>query len=134
MGGALRAFQRYSRSLFALAPCRELDHANRVGEQRGSEATRRREVHVIVASRFRPGGQIILAADKSSENAQRVVACAEAIGIQVVDQFQSLRAILVADPNAARDYYHLYQNGLFGHMTAKGNEHAAKLLADALSK
>lgn len=76
---------------------------------------------------------LILSEDRSSENARRVVACAEAAGIQVVDQFATLRAIAVASPEAFRGYY-FPDNAAFGHLTEKGNEHAASLLAAALAK
>jgi hypothetical protein len=76
---------------------------------------------------------LILGGDRPSENARRVIACAEARGIQVVDQFASLRAIAVANPIEFRSYYVPDKQG-FGHMTEKGNEHAARLLAEALGK
>jgi hypothetical protein len=76
---------------------------------------------------------LILGGDQPSENARRVLACAQAAGIQVVDQFASLRAIAVANPIEFRNYYILDSRG-FGHMTEKGNEHAARLLAPALAK
>lgn len=67
-----------------------------------------------------------------SENAWRVITCAKTAGIQVVDQFSALRAIYVADPGRIHDYY--LQNELpgLGHMNPMGNQHAAKLLAEAL--
>jgi hypothetical protein len=74
----------------------------------------------------------IIDADRPSANARRVVACAAAAGIRAVDQFASLRAIERARPNSMPEYY-VHGGDLFGHMTAKGNEHAAKLLALALA-
>jgi hypothetical protein len=76
---------------------------------------------------------LILAGDRPSDNARRVVACAEAVGIRVVDQFASLRAILVADPSKVRDYYLQEEWEGLGHMTPQGNQHAAALLAKALA-
>jgi hypothetical protein len=76
---------------------------------------------------------IILGGDVSSENARRVVACAGAMGIQVVDQFAPLRAIVNADRARIRDYYFADYHEGFGHMTPKGNQHAAHMLARALS-
>jgi hypothetical protein len=76
---------------------------------------------------------LILGGDVSSENARRVVACAKAMGIEVVDQFASLRAIIKTDRAKAREYYFADEHEGFGHMTPKGNEHAAKLLAAALA-
>ncbi|MEA2907527.1 MAG: hypothetical protein QOI12_4914 [Alphaproteobacteria bacterium] len=76
---------------------------------------------------------LIARTEKSTYNAQYVIACAQAAGIRVLDQFASLRAIVLADPNALRDLYVGLAGGeLYGHMTAKGNEHAANLIAPAL--
>jgi hypothetical protein len=75
---------------------------------------------------------LILAGEHPSENAQRVVGCAEAMGIQVVDQFAPLRAIVVADGSKIREYYMQEEWVGLGHMTPKGNQHAAEILAAAL--
>ncbi len=75
---------------------------------------------------------LILGGDKSSVYARRVVDCAKKFGIQVVDQFASLRVIAVADRRKLRDYYFKEKDN-FGHMTPKGNQHAARLLAEALA-
>ena len=80
------------------------------------------------------GAPLVLASDTPSANARGVVACAQAAGIEVIDQFASLRAIVAVDRNAIRDYYHSYEDNTFGHMTSQGNEHAAGLLAKALAQ
>ena len=50
----------------------------------------------------------------------------------MVDQFAPLHAIVAAGgPTIIREYYWSY-DGIFGHMTAKGNEHAANLIYAAL--
>lgn len=75
---------------------------------------------------------LVLSSDKAGPNSQAVAACARAAGIRVVDQFASLRAIVLAGPpNIIREYY-WYYNGIFGHMTAKGNEQAANLIYPVL--
>jgi hypothetical protein len=74
----------------------------------------------------------IIYADAPTDNARRVVACAGAAGIRVVDQFASLHAVERADPGALGDYYVEYEGALVGHMTAWGNAHAAGLLEQAL--
>ncbi len=71
----------------------------------------------------------IYASDTAPNDARRVIACARAEGIQVVDHFPSLRAL--ADRSALRPYYMVYGD-LHTHMSPKGNEHAAGLLAAAL--
>jgi hypothetical protein len=75
---------------------------------------------------------LVLDGDVSSPDAQHVVACAAAAGIRVVDQFPPLRAIARAQPQALAEYYNVNEGELVGHMTAKGNEHAAAMLASAL--
>jgi hypothetical protein len=75
---------------------------------------------------------LILESDRPGPHSQAVAACARDIGIRVVDQFASLHAIVaVGGPTIIRDYYWFY-DGIFGHMTAKGNEHAANLIYAAL--
>jgi lysophospholipase L1-like esterase len=76
---------------------------------------------------------VVMAADEPPDHARRVVQCAQAMGIQVVNQYRSLRALYVADRNALRGYYMTYGD-TYTHMNAAGNVLAAKLLADALGK
>jgi hypothetical protein len=65
------------------------------------------------------------------EDARKVAACARAEGIEVVDQFQSLRAVVTADPGALG---HLYVQGYgLGGMSSDGNRRTAELLARALN-
>jgi hypothetical protein len=75
----------------------------------------------------------ILEEDEPSENAEGVAACAKQLGIQLVDQFAPLRAIAAKDANAIRAYYNT-EGKTFTHMSAKGNAHAAQLLAKALGE
>lgn len=76
---------------------------------------------------------VILENEKPTENARRVMACAEAAGIQTVDQFPPLRALAAADPAALWRLY-MTKGEMMTHMTSEGNEHAAMLLAEALKK
>jgi len=76
---------------------------------------------------------IIVENEKPTENALRVMACAASAGIEVVDQFGPLRAVAAADPNAVWSYY-ITKGEMYTHMTSKGNEHAAELLAKAVRK
>jgi hypothetical protein len=75
----------------------------------------------------------IIEEDEPTENAQGVSACAKQLGIQTVDQFASLRALVEKDPNALRPYY-LSDGKNYTHMSAKGNEHAAQLLTKAIGE
>jgi hypothetical protein len=76
---------------------------------------------------------VVMAGDTPPDHARRVEACAEAMGIQVVDQYSSLRALLARDRNALRGYYMTYGD-TYTHMNAAGNELAARQLATALGK
>jgi hypothetical protein len=65
------------------------------------------------------------------EDARKVAVCARAEGIEVVDQFQSLRAVVAADPGTLG---HLYVQGYgLGEMSSDGNRRTADLLARALN-
>lgn len=77
------------------------------------------------------GGVLIIKLDHPYPDAQQVMECARAVGFKVVDEHPSLRAITMAKAAALRDYYVMHGNE-YGHMSPKGNAHAAKLLADAL--
>ena len=75
----------------------------------------------------------IIEEDEPTENARGVAACSKTLGIQTVDQFAPLRQIAAKNPDAIRPYY-MTEGKTFTHMSAKGNEHAAKLLAKALGE
>ena len=53
----------------------------------------------------------ILEASKTPRYAQRVIACAQAAGIRVADQFAPLRAIAVRRRNAMKEYYNYRLGG-----------------------
>lgn len=68
-------------------------------------------------------------------DARQVAACAGSAGLEVVDQFNALRALAAADPGALADLYLPADRGEgFGQMTSKGNRYTAELLAEALGK
>jgi hypothetical protein len=71
--------------------------------------------------------------ERSTPIAQQVVACALAADIRVVDQFDSLRAIALQNVHEISQYYSgMFAGKIYGHMTAKGNKHAADLLYESL--
>ncbi|MGE0004281.1 MAG: SGNH/GDSL hydrolase family protein [Parvibaculaceae bacterium] len=78
-------------------------------------------------------GSFIVEEDEISENAYNVEACARDAGIEVIDQYAPLRQIALADPRAIRSYY-VMTGDEFGHMSPKGNAHAAALVAEALKR
>jgi hypothetical protein len=66
------------------------------------------------------------------EDMQHVAACAAPLGVEVIDQFQTLRGLAIANPGALND---LYLNGEgYGQMSPIGNWHAADLVARALNR
>jgi hypothetical protein len=79
------------------------------------------------------GWHMIVDKEAPSEHARLVSACAAGLGIEVVDQFPPLRAIATANRDALRDFYVREGDG-YGHMSSKGNRHAAELLARAIEK
>jgi hypothetical protein len=78
------------------------------------------------------GAYILRDQDTPLDRAIQVETCATAMGIQVVDEFNSLKAILRADPSQLAAHY-VMTNGAPGHMSEQGNAHMAGLLAAALS-
>lgn len=75
----------------------------------------------------------VIEEDEPTQNAQAVSACAKRLGIEIVDQFAPLRAIAAKSADAIRPYY-MTEGKSFTHMSAKGNEHAARLLAKAIGE
>ncbi len=71
----------------------------------------------------------VLEADVAWEDARKVMACAQAEKIEVVDQFDQLRVLAKANADSMSEYYFQYEDGSFGHMTPDGNWLAAELLA-----
>lgn len=75
--------------------------------------------------------QTIAERTEPPEDARKVSACAAAVAIEVIDQFDSLRAIAAADPTALASYY-LDSDG-YGQLSSMGNQHVADLIARALN-
>jgi hypothetical protein len=75
---------------------------------------------------------VITGQEKATSNIRRVSECARSAGIRVVDLLPSLREIDRARPNSMYEYFFIYGAELWGHMTPKGNGHAAHLLATAM--
>jgi hypothetical protein len=89
------------------------------------------EVRALLVMQY--GGGHIAAAARRSDTAVQVEQCAEKMGYQIVDEFESLKAIADASPEEFRTYYRSRANGDFGHMSPAGNLHIAQLVAAALS-
>jgi lysophospholipase L1-like esterase len=79
------------------------------------------------------GGDAVLNETGIGEDMQLLTECAQQAGIEVADQFQSLKALTQGNPDRVAEYY-VFENDEYGHMTSKGNAHAAELLAKALKE
>jgi len=79
------------------------------------------------------GGDAVRAWTAPSDDAVPVKACAHAMGIQTVDEFDSLKAVYRADPETLKTYYAMTGDA-YGHMSARGNRHVAGLIASALAE
>ena len=79
------------------------------------------------------GGEIVLEEPYIVDDMKKVTECSQKAGIQVVDQFESLKALTQGNPDLVALYYTV-EDDEFGHMTPKGNEHAAQLLAGVLKQ
>lgn len=77
------------------------------------------------------GGELVLEEPAIVEDMRGVTDCAQKLGIQIVDQFAPLKALTNGNPDKVAEYFVLHGEE-FGHMSSKGNEHAAQLLADAI--
>jgi hypothetical protein len=74
------------------------------------------------------GQRVVTQKEQPGEDAKKVTQCATATGIEVVDQFETLRAMAFATRDGLRDLYTI------ALMSPKGNEHAAELLAGAITR
>ncbi len=76
--------------------------------------------------------QTVAEKTEPQEGVKKVAACAASMAIEVVDQFEALRAIAIANPEDLGDYY--LQGDSDGQMSRKGSLHTAELLVRALKK
>jgi hypothetical protein len=79
------------------------------------------------------GSDAVRAWTEPSDDAVPVTACAQAMGIQSVDEFASLKAVYKANPEELKSYY-VMSGTTYGHMSARGNHNVAALIADALAR
>jgi len=118
--GAYDLYRRSGENEVAVT-CALLERLKRRADQDG--------IHVMLFLQYY--ATLILGSDRPGPHSQAVAACAQSMGIRVVDQFASLRAIVAPNPAVIHDYYWFF-DGVFGHMTAKGNQQAAELIYPVL--
>ena len=78
-------------------------------------------------------GELVLEEPVIVPDMQKITECSRLADIQIIDQFASLQALTQGKADLVAQYY-VRENADFGHMTSKGNEHAAQLLASALKE
>jgi len=98
--------------------------------QRTKAETDKESIRLILFMQY--AGELVLEEPEIIPDMKAVTQCAEAAGIEVVDQFQPLKTLTQGDPDKVAEYY-VVSNDEYGHMSSKGNQHAARLLAQALS-
>src|SRR5262249_46616704 len=77
------------------------------------------------------GGGHIAQRDREPDFAKRVVECATAAGIETIDTWPSLKAVLKEQGvDGLKEFYVMHDNNrAYGHMSVAGNRHVAGLLA-----
>ncbi len=78
-------------------------------------------------------GELVLEEPVIVTEMRKITECGQKAGIHVVDQFAPLKALTHGNPELVALYY-TFDGEELGHMTSKGNEHAAQLLAGALKE
>ena len=74
------------------------------------------------------GQRVVTQKAQPGEDARKVAQCATTTGIEIVDHFETLRAMAFARRDGLRDLY------AKGFMSAEGNRHAAELLARTIKQ
>ena len=102
--------------------CRLLTKTKRLADDR--------DVRLLLFLQY--AGELVLEEQEIIPEMAHITKCAQETGIQVVDQFAPLKAVTKGNVDLVAEYYDV-QNDEFGHMSSKGNRHAAELLAKALN-
>ena len=93
--------------------------------------TDREKIRLLLFLQY--GGELVLEEPAIVDDMRIVTDCARNYGIEVVDQFVPLKELTNGNPHAVAEYYVLHGEE-FGHMSSKGNEHAANLLVEAINR
>lgn len=101
--------------------CRLLDRTKKLADERN--------IRTLVFMQY--AGALVLEEPDIIDDMKTLTACVQKAGIQVVDQFAPLKQLTRGSEDLVAEYY-TPDGQEFGHMTSKGNEHAAQVLAEAL--
>jgi hypothetical protein len=103
--------------------CKLLERVKRQADENG--------VRVLLFLQY--AGDLVLEEPEAIEDMRYLGDCAQKVQIQVVDHFAPLKAVTQGKAELVAQYYAV-QGNEFGHMSSKGNEHAAQVLAKALQE
>lgn len=100
--------------------------------RRLAEATRRIGAPLILVMQY--AGETISEKDEQRpEYFAALIACAQQLGVTVVDEFDDLRSLLHEQgPQALDELYFVKGDATFGHRTPEGNQRVARLVAPIL--
>ncbi len=99
--------------------------------QRLKNKTDQEKIRLLLFLQY--GGELVLEEPAIVDDMRVVADCAQKYGIEIVDQFAPLKKLTGGNPHAVAEYYVLHGEE-FGHMSSKGNEHAANLLLEAINQ
>lgn len=81
------------------------------------------------------GAGKILSFDARTAHARSVIDCARALSIQLVDEYDSLKAIARRDKDGLKPFYVMSENDTaYGHMSSQGNLHVARMIEQAIQE
>src|SRR5207244_539866 len=81
------------------------------------------------------GGWIFARNEPRSIQADTVIKCAREAGYEIVDEYDSLNAVARRSLDELKLLYMMHDGGrTYGHMSSKGNEHVARLIAEQLRR
>jgi lysophospholipase L1-like esterase len=101
--------------------CRLLEKTKRLSDDR--------DVRLLLLLQY--AGELVVEEPGTIQDMKHITKCAQETGIEVVDQFAPLKALTKGDVDLVAEYYVVDHHEEYGHMSSKGNRHAAQLLAAA---
>jgi hypothetical protein len=104
--------------------CKLLERLHAFTEERG--------IRLILSIQY--GGELASTSDKRPEFTEMLLACAQARGIQTVDEFDALSQLRRNAPEKFNAIYIPHPGGKYGHKSRSGNAHVALMIRDALNE
>lgn len=93
-----------------------------------AKKTQRKGIPLLLVLQY--GGSNIVRLSERQDHATKVISCAEQLGIEVLDTWDTLRQV---QPETLIKLYVMHDDGrIFGHMSAEGNAMIANLVSEKL--